>query len=53
MSVKGGADLFNVGSMAADGFVELVPGDAKLFRPEGNVIWTPLCEAKSLNLKAD
>jgi len=35
--VKGGTDLFDVGSMAADGFVELVAGDAKLFGPEGDV----------------
>jgi len=37
VSGKGGADLFNVGSMAADGFVELVAGDAKLFGPVGDV----------------
>jgi len=35
--VKGGADLFNVGSMAAYGFVELVAGDAKLFGPVDDV----------------
>jgi len=35
--VKGGADLFDVGSMAAYGFVELVAGDAKLFRPVGGI----------------
>jgi len=35
--VKGDTDLFNVGSMAAYRFVELVAGDAKLFRPVGDV----------------
>jgi len=37
VSVEGGADLFNVGSMAADDFVELVAGDAKLFGPVGDI----------------
>ncbi len=37
MRVKGGADLFDVGSMAAYGFVELAAGDAKLFRPVGDI----------------
>jgi len=43
--VKGGAELFNVSSMAADGFVELVAGDTKLFRPVDDVgghLWVDL-----------
>jgi len=35
--MEGGADLFNVGSMAADDFVELVASDAKLFGPVGDI----------------
>jgi hypothetical protein len=31
--VEGGADLFDVGAVDADGFVELVAGDAELFGP--------------------
>jgi hypothetical protein len=34
---EGGADLFDVGAVDADGFVELRAGDAKLFRPVGDV----------------
>jgi hypothetical protein len=34
---EGGADLFDVGAVDADGFVELCAGDAKLFRPVGDV----------------
>ncbi len=37
MSVEGGADFSNVGSMAADDFVELIAGGAKLFGPVGDV----------------
>ena len=31
--VEGGADLFDVGAVDADGFVELVAGNAKLLSP--------------------
>ena len=35
--MEGGADLFDVGAVGADGFVELVAGDAELFGPVGDV----------------
>ena len=35
--VEGGTDLFDVGAVGADGFVELVAGDAELFGPVGDV----------------
>ena len=35
--VEGGADLVDVGAVAADGFVEGVTGDAELFGPVGDV----------------
>lgn len=35
--MEGGADFFDVGSMRADGFVELIAGDAELLRPVGDV----------------
>jgi hypothetical protein len=35
--VEGGADLVDVGAVAADELVELVAGDAKLFGPVGDV----------------
>jgi hypothetical protein len=35
--VEGGADLFDVGSVGADGFVELVAGDLELVSPVGDV----------------
>ncbi len=34
--MEGGANLVHVGPMAANGFVQTVSGNAKLFRPEGN-----------------
>jgi hypothetical protein len=34
---EGGADLFDVGAVGADGFVELVACDAKFLRPVGDV----------------
>lgn len=37
MLVEGGADLFDVGAVDADGFMELVAGDAKLVGPVGDV----------------
>jgi hypothetical protein len=33
MVVEGGADLFDVGAVDADGFVELLAGDAELLGP--------------------
>jgi hypothetical protein len=35
--VESGADLFDVGSVGADGFVELLAGDAELMSPIGDV----------------
>jgi hypothetical protein len=35
--LEGGADLFDVGAVGADGFVELVAGDAELLGPIGDV----------------
>jgi hypothetical protein len=35
--MKGGVDLIYVGAVGPDGFVELVAGDAELFRPVSNV----------------
>lgn len=35
--VEGGADLFDVGAVDADGFVELFAGDVELFGPVGDV----------------
>ena len=35
--VEGGADLVDVGSVDADGFVELFAGDVELFGPVGDV----------------
>jgi hypothetical protein len=35
--VEGGADLFDVGAVGADGLVELVAGDAELFGPISDV----------------
>jgi hypothetical protein len=37
VGVEGGADFIDVGAVDADGFVELVAGDAELFGPEGDV----------------
>jgi hypothetical protein len=35
--VEGGADLLDVGSVAANSLVELIAGDAQLFGPVGHV----------------
>ena len=35
--MEGGADLFDVGTVGADGFVELFAGDVELVRPVGDV----------------
>ena len=35
--MEGGADLFDVGSVDADGFVELFAGDVELVGPVGDV----------------
>jgi len=35
--VEGGADLFDVGSVDADGFVELFAGDVELVGPVGDI----------------
>ncbi len=37
MGLEGGADFFHMGSVAADGFMELVPSDAEFFGPVGDV----------------
>jgi hypothetical protein len=37
MGAEGGADLVDVGAVGANGFVELVAGDAELFGPICNV----------------
>jgi hypothetical protein len=37
VGVKGGAHFFDVGSVAANCFMELIAGDAELFGPIGDV----------------